>query len=565
MTMKRDSPGPMPSEPPRKKTLSVDPWGRPRFKGCESIRSYEMLGKLGEGTFGEVHKARNKANGKLVALKKILMHNAKEEGFPITALREIKILKLLCHQNIIQLIEMAVERKKERVIAPRGIMYMITPYMEHDLAGLLENKDVEFSDALVKCYLLQLLEGTKYLHENHILHRDMKAANLLIDNRGVLRIADFGLARIFDEPIPISGQGGGHAKRDYTNCVVTRWYRPPELLLGEKRYTSAIDLWGVGCVFAEMYRRKPILQGNHDIDQMMKIFQLCGSPTQKTMPGYDRLPGFDAIKNIHCQRNLESQHSRMGSSGVALLSEFLKLDPLKRINAIDALKHEYFRTDPKPLKPGEVPKFNDSHELDGKKNRHRGPPPAPAGGSVGVGQNAPEWGGRAGEVPWGNSAGGGSRRPDTWVNGGGGGSSTIGGRHRAHDKLPPDRESAREGRIPQGHRDREPGDRRPPWAKSTHLEQPPPRDPGLPPRPGGHPERDRRPPLRHARGGGGPGPDVDTYIPSYRGDDRALDRGWDRDRGASRDRSDWRDRGYSGGPRRSSSRDRDPAHNIYRR
>jgi len=143
---------------------------------------------------------------------------------------------------------------------------MITPYMEHDLAGLLENKDVVFSDGLIKCYLLQLLDGTKYLHDSHILHRDMKgrahqtllpivfpsltcvAANLLIDNRGVLRIADFGLARTFDEPIPVAGGGGGQAQRDYTNCVVTRWYRPPELLLGEKRYTSAIDLWGVGYV-----------------------------------------------------------------------------------------------------------------------------------------------------------------------------------------------------------------------------------------------------------------------------------------------------------------------------
>lgn len=298
----------------------------------------------------EVYKAKHRGNGKLVALKKILMHNAKEEGvsgswaegremaergnkeangeqFPITALREIRILKILSHPNIIQLLEMAVERKsmwrgerwiagrghadggtEERVISPRGTMYMITPYMEHDLAGLLENKDVEFKDPLVKCYLLQLLEGTKYLHENQILHRDMKAANLLIDNRGVLRIADFGLARIFDEHPPKPGQGGGKAHRDYTNCVVTRWYRPPELLLGEKRYTSAIDLWGVGCVFAEMYKRKPILQGNSDMDQMIKIFQLCGGPTERTMPGWERLPNADGIRNMAFTRSLERVH-----------------------------------------------------------------------------------------------------------------------------------------------------------------------------------------------------------------------------------------------------------------
>ncbi|KAF8249469.1 Pkinase-domain-containing protein [Wilcoxina mikolae CBS 423.85] len=613
--MKRESPDPSKSEPPRKKALSIDPSGRPRFKGCETIKAYEMLGKLGEGTFGEVHKARHKADGKMVALKKILMHNAKEEGFPITALREIKILKMLNHKNIIRLIEMAVERKSSMPFIRLRTMYMITPYMEHDLAGLLENKDVVFSDGLVKCYLLQLLEGTKYLHENHILHRDMKAANLLIDNRGVLRIADFGLARIFDEPVPVAGGGGGQAKRDYTNCVVTRWYRPPELLLGEKRYTSAIDLWGVGCVFAEMYKRKPILQGSSDLDQMYKIFGLCGPPNSKTMPGAERLPMFEAVKNMTFQRTLESQHSRMGSSGVALLGEFLKLDPAKRINAIDALKHEYFKADPPPLKPGDVPKFNDSHELDGKKNRNRGPPPAPAGGSVGVGQNGgPEWAGRAGEVgPWGNGGatgngggGGGRRPPSDWTNGSG---RQHSGRH--HDRLPPHESS----RVPLVHRERGGGDHRPPWAKSANPDHPHPRDAGLPPPPPpprsltGPPDRDRdrRPPGRSRGGGGGGAADRDTYIPSYRegDDDRRSNRGWDRDRGASRDRerSDWGDRGLArdrmdrggdrldrgergdrergdrgdrgdrgyggGGVHSSQSRDRGdrepPAHNIYRR
>lgn len=219
------------------------------FKGCSRITDYEVLGKLGEGTFGEVHRAKSKKTGAIVALKKILMHNEKD-GFPITALREIKLLKLLSHPNILKLEEMAVEHhlQKSTDKRKRAIMYMVTPYMDHDLSGLLENPSVKFTEPQIKCYMLQLLEGLRYLHENRILHRDMKAANLLINNKGVLQIADFGLARHYDEPVPVAGHGGGEARRDYTTLVVTRWYRPPELLLSLRKYTTAIDLWGVGFV-----------------------------------------------------------------------------------------------------------------------------------------------------------------------------------------------------------------------------------------------------------------------------------------------------------------------------
>lgn len=206
------------------------------------------MGKLGEGTFGEVHRAKSLKTGAVVALKKILMHNEKD-GFPITALREIKLLKLLSHPNVLKLEEMAVEHhSKSTDKRKRAIMYMVTPYMDHDLSGLLENPKVKLEECHIKCYLFQLLEGVRYLHDNHILHRDMKAANLLINNKGILQIADFGLARHYDEPVPVAGRGSGVAMRDYTTLVVTRWYRPPELLLQLRKYTPAIDMWGVGSV-----------------------------------------------------------------------------------------------------------------------------------------------------------------------------------------------------------------------------------------------------------------------------------------------------------------------------
>lgn len=364
--------------------------GRLRFRGCSRIQDYDFLGKLGEGTFGEVSKARSKRTGAIVALKKILMHNEKD-GFPITALREIKLLKQLDHINILKLEEMAVERSKDPKKKPS--MFMVTPYMDHDLSGLLENPSVHFTEPQIKCYMIQLLEGCKYLHENKILHRDMKAANLLINNHGILQIADFGLARPYDDEPPKPGQGGGEATRDYTCLVVTRWYRPPELLLQLRRYTTAIDMWGVGCVFGEMFKGRPILAGNSDLNQAQQIFELVGSPNDENMPGWSELPGCDGIKEFEFRRgNLPTVFREQGSLAISLLSELLKLDWRKRVNAIDALTHPYFHSPPFPARPGDLPQFEDSHELDRRKFRgqKQALPPAPAGGSVGMGPNG-QW------------------------------------------------------------------------------------------------------------------------------------------------------------------------------
>ncbi|KAJ5033496.1 uncharacterized protein L3040_008611 [Drepanopeziza brunnea f. sp. 'multigermtubi'] len=356
------------------------------FVGCSKFTEYEVLGKLGEGTFGEVLRARSKKTGSVVALKKILMHNEKD-GFPITALREIKLLKLLSHPNILKLEEMAVEQhNKTADKRKRAVMYMVMPYMDHDLSGLLENPKVKLQEPHIKCYMLQLLEGVRYLHNERILHRDMKAANLLINNQGILQIADFGLARHYDEAVPVAGQGGGVANRDYTTLVVTRWYRPPELLLHLRKYTTAIDLWGVGCVFGEMLIGKPILSGDSDANQLKIIFDLMGTPTDENMPEFRSLPGAEGMSFAPHASTLAQRFRAYGSGAISLLNELLKLDWKKRINAIDALKHPYFRNVPLPAQPGDLPTFEDSHELDRRKFRSlkAAPPPAPKGGTVGM-------------------------------------------------------------------------------------------------------------------------------------------------------------------------------------
>lgn len=423
----------------------------------------------------------------------------------------------------------------------KAIIYMVTPYMDHDLSGLLENPEVKFSEAQIKCYMLQLLDGVRFLHASHILHRDLKAANLLINNKGILQIGDFGLARYYDGPSPKPGQGGGEGPRDYTQLVVTRWYRPPELLLGLRRYTTAIDMWGVGCIFGEMFEKSPILAGDSDFKQAQVIFDLIGTPNEENMPGWGALPGFEGEKEFKPKRdgNIDRRFSKLSPPALSLLKNLLCLNWKTRLNAHDALRHPYFITAPLPALPADLPQYNESHELDRRrfrdmKNEPQGQlPPAPAGGSVGN-----------------DSANG-------WYNSGPSFHDRRGQRDnrdfdRQRDRYPNDRRLPPYERAPRdGYRDhnrdrdrpaangpppsydssrREPryqhsGDRdrpRPAWAREPRPDNSlPPRPEGLPPRPpvndGGRiPQNGGNGPRRSGgAGGGGGGGGRDTYIPSY--------------------------------------------------
>ncbi|XP_011143215.1 cyclin-dependent kinase 9 isoform X2 [Harpegnathos saltator] len=289
-----------------------------------------------------VFKARDKKNGKkYVAMKKVLMDNEKE-GFPITALREIKILQLLKHENVVNLIEICRTRATQ-YNRFRSTFYLVFDFCEHDLAGLLSNVNVKFSLGEIKKVMQQLLNGLYYIHSNKILHRDMKAANVLITKNGILKLADFGLARAYSSK-------NGHSNR-YTNRVVTLWYRPPELLLGDRNYGPPVDLWGAGCIMAEMWTRSPIMQGNTEQQQLILISQLCGSITTDIWPGVESLDLFNKMDLPKGQKRKVKDRLKpylKDPYACDLLDKLLILDPNKRCDSDSALNHDFFWTDPMP-------------------------------------------------------------------------------------------------------------------------------------------------------------------------------------------------------------------------
>jgi len=309
------------------------------FPYCEKIEKYEKIAKIGQGTFGEVFKARCRTDkNKIVALKKVLMENEKE-GFPITALREIRILQLLNHVNIVNLIEICRQYSRHKTT-----FYLVFDFCEHDLAGLLSNINVKFSLGEIKKVMQQMCEGLFFIHNNKIIHRDMKAANILITKQGILKLADFGLARAFS----ISAKGHGNR---YTNRVVTLWYRPPELLLGERNYGTAVDMWGAGCIMAEMWTRSPIMQGNTEQHQLTLIAQLCGAITPEGWPGVESMDLYNKMEIPKgTKRRVKERLKPYVKDAYAcdLIDKLLSLDPTKRLDADTALNHDFFWTDPMP-------------------------------------------------------------------------------------------------------------------------------------------------------------------------------------------------------------------------
>ncbi|TID13305.1 hypothetical protein CANINC_004992 [Pichia inconspicua] len=326
-----------------------------------TLDNYELYNQLGQGTFGVVTKARHKGSNQLVALKKFLITD-KKEGFPITAFREITIMKKLKHKHVLQIIDMVYEKKG-------SFFYTVCPYISSDLNGLINNPRISFSLPQIKCLMQQILEGINYVHQSGYLHRDIKTANILLDKFGTVKIADFGLARLFHGPpptTPSSSPGGG--LYEYTGLVVTRWYRPPELLLGDRKYTTAVDMWGIGCVFGEFFFKRPILEGKSDLHQAELIFKLLGSPTPENFPNAHLINRHNIDLKHNYPRTLESAFSKfMSPDAISLLSGMLTLNPQQRFNALKALKSPFFSTEPLPSDQTQLANLEDSHESDVKR------------------------------------------------------------------------------------------------------------------------------------------------------------------------------------------------------
>ncbi|KAL2339080.1 hypothetical protein Fmac_013526 [Flemingia macrophylla] len=310
--------------------------------------TFEKLNKIGQGTYSNVYKAKDTLTGKIVALKKVRFDNLEPESVKFMA-REILILRHLDHPNVIKLEGLVTSRMS-------CSLYLVFEYMDHDLAGLATSPTINFTESQVKCYMHQLLSGLEHCHNRHVLHRDIKGSNLLIDSEGVLRIADFGLASFFDP----------NQKHPMTSRVVTLWYRPPELLLGATDYGVGVDLWSAGCILAELLAGKPIMPGRTEVEQLHKIFKLCGSPSDEYWKK-SKLPHATIFKPRQSyKRCIAEIYKNFPASSLPLIETLLAIEPAERQTATAALHSEFFTTKPYACEPSSLPKYPPSKEMDTK-------------------------------------------------------------------------------------------------------------------------------------------------------------------------------------------------------
>ncbi|XP_071697189.1 cyclin-dependent kinase E-1 [Rutidosis leptorrhynchoides] len=327
----------------------------------EWLQQYDLIGKIGEGTYGLVFLAKIKSNrSKSIAIKKF-KQSKDGDGVSPTAIREIMLLREISHDNVVKLVNVHINHIDMS-------LYLAFDYAEHDLYEIIRHHRDKVNQGInqytVKSILWQLLNGLNYLHSNWIMHRDLKPSNILVmgdgEEQGVVKIADFGLARIYQAPLkPLSDNG----------VVVTIWYRAPELLLGGKHYTSAVDMWAVGCIFAELLTLKPLFQGQEvkatpnpfQLDQLDKIFKVLGHPTVDKWPTLAHLPHWQSDQQHIQGHKYDSPglysvvHLSPKNPAYDLLSKMLEYDPRKRITAAQALDHEYFRMEPLPGRNALVP------------------------------------------------------------------------------------------------------------------------------------------------------------------------------------------------------------------
>ncbi|OQV03319.1 Protein kinase domain-containing protein [Cladophialophora immunda] len=339
-----------------------------QFGPCGHVDQFEMLNKIEEGSYGVVARARRKTSGEIVALKRLKMDHT-NDGFPVTGLREIQTLMACRDANVVKLLEVVVGDSLKDVC-------LVMEFLEHDLKTLLDEMAEPFLPSETKTLMLQIVSGVEYLHRNWILHRDLKTSNLLLNNRGEVKLADFGMARYTSNPPP-----------KLTQLVVTLWYRAPELLLGAEEYDFEVDIWSLGCIFAELLTKEPLFQGHNELDQLSKMFSLLGTPTREAWPGFRSLPNTRALhpllsspKSATRSSLTASKFPYLTSAGLRLLSSLLSLNPASRPRAAEILNHPYFREDPRPKSKELFPTF--PSKAGQEKRRKKETPQAPVRGDA---------------------------------------------------------------------------------------------------------------------------------------------------------------------------------------
>ncbi|GMM50496.1 cyclin-dependent serine/threonine protein kinase [Starmerella bacillaris] len=339
-----------------------------RSRRADPLQGYDLLGYIAAGTYGRVYKALDRRHGKVVAIKKFRTErdersnsttataskttdttstNIAWTGLSQSAYRELALCRELRNPHIVSLVATILRHKS---------VYIVFDYYEHDLLQLIQfhgsQKRQRLPSALIASCLYQVCEGVSYLHANYVLHRDLKPANIMITAQGSVKIGDLGLARSFRQPL--------QSLFTSDRVVVTVWYRSMELLLGCRHYTPAIDMWSIGCIFAEMISLRPIFKGEEtpvlpgargsvfQKDQVDKVIKILGTPTLAEWPSMRAAPEYPSLASMrHHRRTLNEWHRRCGmgpeaTDSLDLLGRLFDYDPDSRISALDCLKHPYF-------------------------------------------------------------------------------------------------------------------------------------------------------------------------------------------------------------------------------